>query len=921
MFRNRLMPVLMSLFVLACAPNRQQQLRARVPGLSKEDIRHLVSDDDSTYAAYARQVGVMRLLDVESRLTAALNTTSPQAYARSLAALGPYLDRVTDRLAVEYHLPEFREAVAYNRRLDPAGREAVTGADRRRNHLIATPDLTAAEKETGLLQVLDVYRKYDFRPGVVVTEFALARQADAQSHSKEGVEWLRRAERHARQWNLTLLECQVLGALGSWYAAQGESDSMSLCLDRALTLARRVRHPYQTSRILTFYGNAYWRRGRLAVARDYFTAAYEACRKYKADSVTELRVLNDTLLNLYARLGCWDAVGELLPRAHLLERKFLKSPRAQDRTIWVTSKSIEMRFRFARGDVAGARRIFKEIRGVARKGVRTTYAGLMESWCEGLLQNDALDPASAAAKTGLDYAVKRNLPDAEAAFALDLAQVQVRTGRYVEAGASLERYRDVRGKEENDDVGDWARYDALETLRLQGLGRSDEAAEVIARGRERLRSALAFMDPTPLAYLRLGTCGRLHDEILALHPHDPKAGYLAEMEWRGLVRSIGTARRDDGGARSGSPPASPRSVAGTGDSASGEGPGDDLLKRLAAGNVLHLVYRIQPRRVIRWTAGPEASVRADTLTVVPDSLRAWIHAARSAMESGPEGMRGAAPELERLARVLLPPAVLNGTVTARRILITPDGWLSLLPFGALDLTPGPGYAPLLGRYEIACLRYQTTAAPPARGAPLVVIDPLISPELRRRYPSLHPLATDRREVTMASNRFPRAEVLTGRQATKARILEAWGSAPLLYVASHVVRDPEAPYLTFVPVAAAGSADGDADYLSMEDVTAADLHGCVLAILAGCASGVPYVSSGGEAPSLGEVFLDAGAHAVVETFFPVRDEETATIMNRFLGAWSEAGMDPVTALTRARREALANTHDFGWAAFSVELSGI
>ncbi len=926
MQHTRLVIVLAALLGLACGPRPERALRARVPDLPAEDARHLLSDGDSAYAAYAREVGVMRLLDVESRLVAGLSKRSPEAYSRSLEALGPYLDRVTGRLAAEYHLPEFRDALAFRRRIDPSVGLELAAADRRRIHLIADPNLSAAEKESGLREMLRIYRETGYRPGVVVAEFALARQADAQGRSAEGVGWLRRAERHAREWNLTLLDCQVLGALGSWYAALQKPDSMYLCLDRALTQARHARHPYQTSRILTFYGNYYWRKGRLIPARDYFLAAYEACREYKGGAVDELRILNDTLLSLYAGLGCWEAVEDLLPRAHLLEREFFASPRSRSRTFWISTQRVEMRLRFARGDVEGARRIFEKVRDTAREGVRTTYAGLLESWCEGLLENGADRRALAAAEEGLRYAADRNLPEAEARFALDLAQAQVRTGAYAEAGAALDRFVRMHPKSDDEtDLNDWARHDALEAARLDRLGRRDEATAAAARGVGRLEAALVCMDRTPLAYLRLGTCGDLHDEVLDLLSDSPEAGYAAEMEWRRLVDSIGARSR--GRTRDGAAEPSrwfARSASHAPGPRPGSDPGADLRKRLTARRAVHLVYRVQPSRVIRWTADGETGVRADTLAATPDSIRAWVGRATRAMGRSLEDARGVPPELTRLAGALLPPSVIDGTAGAKMLLISPDGWLSLLPFEALDISGGPAYLPLLSRYEVAYLRYQTAAAPPARGDPLVVANPDISPELGRRYPALRPLAFDRREVSAISTRYPGTRVLAGREATKARILAAWEKAPILYVASHVVRDPQTPYVTFIPVAPAGTGTHDPGYIDMEDVAGADLRGCTLAVLAGCASGVPYVAAGGTAPSLGQVFLDAGARAVVETFFPVRDEDAEATMEEFLQAWIGGGDDPVAALTRVRRKALADgarRGGFAWAAFSIELAGI
>ena len=92
------------------------------------------------------------------------------------------------------------------------------------------------------------------------------------------------------------------------------------------------------------------------------------------------------------------------------------------------------------------------------------------------------------------------------------------------------------------------------------------------------------------------------------------------------------------------------------------------------------------------------------------------------------------------------------------------------------------------------------------------------------------------------------------------------------------------------------------------------------MLAGCASGRPYVTTDAEAPSLGDAFIDAGAAMVVETAWRVQDVAAEPIMTDFNRRWAAAGIDPARALNDAVRGALHGAngvrHPFHWAAYSV-----
>jgi len=104
---------------------------------------------------------------------------------------------------------------------------------------------------------------------------------------------------------------------------------------------------------------------------------------------------------------------------------------------------------------------------------------------------------------------------------------------------------------------------------------------------------------------------------------------------------------------------------------------------------------------------------------------------------------------------------------------------------------------------------------------------------------------------------------------------------------------------------------------------ADLSGCALVVLSGCSSGAPYSDLERWGPSLGDAFLDAGAHAVIQTFWPVEDLQSRRAMSRWAEAWA-AGGTPVQALCDIRRARLERGGAAGdphfWAAYAIERAG-
>jgi CHAT domain-containing protein len=255
-------------------------------------------------------------------------------------------------------------------------------------------------------------------------------------------------------------------------------------------------------------------------------------------------------------------------------------------------------------------------------------------------------------------------------------------------------------------------------------------------------------------------------------------------------------------------------------------------------------------------------------------------------------------------------------------LITAEGFLEGFPFAALS-SDETRYSPLVLDFDLASLR---CAAPPivtTDGAGVVVADPELPADLRRRYPDLVRLRDGSAEAAEVARCSPGATILSGRAATKAALVRRWQEAGFLHFASHVVRDPEDPYLTFIPLADGGSSVPHVSRLEIADIREADLSHCPLVVLSSCTSGrAVALGPSFAAPSLADAFADAGAHAVVQTFWRVRDREAAHFIEGFVHGALGSHESPVTALNRVARAAVEGPrgirHPFSWAAYGVLL---
>ncbi|WP_437512655.1 CHAT domain-containing tetratricopeptide repeat protein [Sorangium sp. So ce1099] len=329
--------------------------------------------------------------------------------------------------------------------------------------------------------------------------------------------------------------------------------------------------------------------------------------------------------------------------------------------------------------------------------------------------------------------------------------------------------------------------------------------------------------------------------------------------------------------------------------------------------------------------------------------------------------RGMDAQLMAKVRPLLGPA--------RKLLISPDGALSLLPFGALI---DEDQRSLLERYEIT---YITTGrdllrltAPAEPGQELVVIaDPAFdgvasAPPFGKEPCSWDcqaprgvdlsrlrflPLPGTAKEAAAVGAKLTGARVLTGASATEGAV-KGLARPRILHVATHgfflpAASAPEqAPARygldTFARAAVAASVSevdsallrsglafaganlresgGDDGVLTAAEVSGLDLSGTQLVVLSACDTGVGEPSHGEGVQGLRRALVIAGAETQVMSLWRIGDQATRHLMTAYYDRLV-SGRERSDALREAQLSLKGQpdtAHPYYWAAFIVSGNG-
>jgi CHAT domain-containing protein len=357
---------------------------------------------------------------------------------------------------------------------------------------------------------------------------------------------------------------------------------------------------------------------------------------------------------------------------------------------------------------------------------------------------------------------------------------------------------------------------------------------------------------------------------------------------------------------------------------------DSARRRVEEIGAIHCMYLFKEDEIWRWTSN-SGDIRRDVLDVSTDEVkklanRTWEMMSSKCNKRNEEISKASLRDLHKLAKSLLPEEVLSTSANEKKklLLITPDDILSKIPFETFNIGRRDRYIPLLSTHDVAYLR-DMEPAPDGMGSDpgIVLVNADISKELDRRYIFQRELSQTQIEVDAIAAIDPNICCLQNADASKSNLMSFWENASFIYFASHIFRNPEVPYLMLIPLAPPKTLAGPhASYLDVTDVRSADLSKCNLVVLSGCSSGAPYVDENAVGPSLGDAFLDAGAAAVVQTFWDVRDDNASKLMKSYISSWKDPDFEKIHSLCEIRRKALQSPkgprHPSTWAAYAIKI---
>ncbi len=272
--------------------------------------------------------------------------------------------------------------------------------------------------------------------------------------------------------------------------------------------------------------------------------------------------------------------------------------------------------------------------------------------------------------------------------------------------------------------------------------------------------------------------------------------------------------------------------------------------------------------------------------------------------------------LRRLHQQLIQPLEDAGLLDDKnRLIIASHGDLHYLPFDAL-LSAADGDRYLIERYEIShvpsasvWVELMTRQRNDFSGMSRVLA----------MAPNDRALPGSGEEVSAIGRIFGRrATVLRGTAATEGAFTESAPEYDIIHLATYGVLNKHNPLFSFIEFGNAG--DSDDGRLEVHEVFGLDLNARLI-VLSACQTGLGSgaladVPPGDDWVGLVRAFLYAGASNVLATIWPVEDQATAVVMERFYRNM-RPNVDEVTALTAAKRLSVADdrtAHPFYWAGF-------
>ena len=881
------------------AAGRARELVRLAPGLDPDVAQHIIADPDEQWFGYCRRIGAGELAYAFGTLRAVLRTPSYPVFLERRKAVREASVRVGQAFRRVYGFIEPLNVIVSERTMTPKEVFDLMTCDRDYGALAMDTRHPAPERLRRVDEIVAKFREVGQPYRAIMAEMVAIpiELEDGRADRHRGR--IEIAIRDARRVQQDYALCQLLGQLGVVHSDAGREDSMKMCFDEGIQIALKHGFLDQAARFYRFYAVSYAEHGRLALALDRLAEAQRLCDQAGGESI-QLR-LQVEHAKLLAKLGCWDLVDRSLRGIPPLMRAYPSFGHRLDYAKFAFDiDRLRAGVAFAREDPGHASELMRGwLDAVPSSHRRVGLAELFDDWSAGLETAGQAQEALAICDRGLIHCDSTHVPEHEGPLLARRARLLLQLGRLAEVPEVVKAADSVLSARSSRTAG---LQMELETTRARWMDRRG----FHARAREHVRSVfdqfrlrLRHGDAAALSHLELEDAVTLRDAMHEIEGYSPRDGYEFELEWRSLSKEIGRDHRD--GAAIPSYVRPPMAVLAPHDA--------------------HLVFHFVNGALLRWTATP-GGVLLDTLPISDRQCLAEIREIRDLLQTESPGASGwlgprATEKLRPLSRLLLPTLAPTSKDHPGTLYISPDGPLLAMPFEALLESGVDGDRPLALTRDVAYVNGRAGLRRDDGGPAVIVSNPKISPELRRRHGWETRLAGSAAESEAARARWPDARLLSGESATKEAVLANWPGASIIYLAAHHLQAPDAPFLGFVPLAAPPGSAPEAALLELADIHALDLSACRLAVLASCSSGAPYRLALRPGPSLGDAFLDAGAGAVVQSFWDVGDEEARSFMKAFLSTWREDGSD-VAALNRARRQVMrTGASPRVWAAWSLK----
>jgi CHAT domain-containing protein/tetratricopeptide (TPR) repeat protein len=240
-----------------------------------------------------------------------------------------------------------------------------------------------------------------------------------------------------------------------------------------------------------------------------------------------------------------------------------------------------------------------------------------------------------------------------------------------------------------------------------------------------------------------------------------------------------------------------------------------------------------------------------------------------------ESIRDDSPGARRVGRslydALIGPAA-DALAGAGKLVMVADAPLDQIPFAALVQRDGKflieqftlSIAPSIRSYHPA------PSGIAERAAVLSIGNPRVD---ETRYPLLPPIEEAEPEARKIASMYPKGTLLTGAEATEARVKSLLAQADVIHFGTHAIAEATNADSSRLLLAPSAQADGA---LTAAEVAAIDLRRVDTVVLAGCRTAAPSRRGYGFVQSIATAFLAAGAQHVIGSLWDIEDQAGRTL---------------------------------------------